>query len=179
MKTLILLLFFAVLSLTAQAQNSMYVENGYLVIHVKLDEKIDLKRLAEILNVKSSGEYSELDQILLTYEDYYRLTGQILPAWVHNFKENLRLIERLNSGTIKPESIGNMSLRYSLRTNQVTKIGDIDIDYDFRTNKITQVGDIKIQYNFFTGKAEQVGDLKIEYHPFNGSIRKLGEFDLK
>jgi len=179
MKPLLIVLSLFCLLSAAKAQNSMYVENGYLVLRIKLDENIDLARLSELLNVKSSSEFNEIDDILQTYQDYYRLTGQIFPEWLQNFKENLRLIDRLNKTTIKPQSIGALSIRYHFVSKQVIEIGKMDVKYDFRTNKITQVGDVKIEYHFVTGKVEQIGDLKIEYHPFNGSIRKIGEIDLK
>ncbi|MBN8705868.1 MAG: hypothetical protein J0L62_08320 [Bacteroidetes bacterium] len=179
MKSLFLLLFLAGITQSTLAQNSMYVENGYLVIHVKLDERLDMNRLAELLNAKSPTAFLEVEEILLTYQDYYRLSGQNSPDWISKFKENLRLIDRLNRTTYKPEQIGNLSIRYDLLSKQVTDIGDMEIRYDLQSKKISQVGDISLRYDGISGKIVQIGTIRIEYDPFNGGIRSLGEFDLK
>lgn len=162
-------------SFNVSAQTSVTVENGYLVVRIKLDENIDTDRLSELLNSKSTTEFSEIDEILLTYQDFYRLTGQNLPDWIYKFRENLRLIDRLNKVSYKPETIGNLSLRYDPFSKQITQIGDMRIGYEPFSKKISQVGDIRLKYDGISGKIIQIGSLKIEYDPFTHIIKKLDD----
>ena len=159
----------------SQDKPAVSIENGFLVIKIKLDqvnfEDFSMENLKKVVNkeqLENQKYHNNIDQlmnVITLYESLLAEENRFLP-------DKLSKARRLLSSL---KSLATTRRKNSPEFSRVTRVSDSNVFYNTEYN-ISRIADVDVYYNT-DENVSRIGNIDV-YYGTNEMITRIGEFDI-